>query len=239
MPSSLIFAALAVAWLVVLVPMVARRRQEVNRTADSALAARVLRRGGRQPGAPPSNAEEGFAMPDPEHIEPIEDDERIDLVEEAEPRRYRPGRGGFDPELAAALAREKYQFRQRVVLVMLLLALATGVLAFIAVPMLWWVHGAIDLALVGYLTYLRRQVRIEEEIRQRRMARMAGGRRRTTGRAHPAAPPAEHPADDAEPAPPPRTPHPGATIVEIDDEDPEFDELDRPQPLSFRRASGE
>ena len=34
MPSSLIFAALAAAWLVVLVPMVAKRRQEVVRTAS-------------------------------------------------------------------------------------------------------------------------------------------------------------------------------------------------------------
>ena len=45
MPSSLIFAALAAAWLVVLVPMFARRRQEVSKTTDSALAARVVRRG--------------------------------------------------------------------------------------------------------------------------------------------------------------------------------------------------
>src|SRR5262245_6164468 len=45
-PSSLIFAALAGAWLVVLVPMVAKRRREVVRTAESALAARVLRRPG-------------------------------------------------------------------------------------------------------------------------------------------------------------------------------------------------
>src|SRR5262250_3002450 len=46
MPSSLVFAALALAWLVILVPMVARRRREVVRTADSALASRVLHRGG-------------------------------------------------------------------------------------------------------------------------------------------------------------------------------------------------
>ena len=53
MPSSLVFAALALAWLVILVPMVARRRREVVRTADSALAARVLdRRGGTASAAP-------------------------------------------------------------------------------------------------------------------------------------------------------------------------------------------
>jgi hypothetical protein len=42
---------------------------------------------------------------------------------------------------------------------------------------LWWVHGAVDVLLVGYLVYLRRQVRMEEAIRARRAARMAGTRR--------------------------------------------------------------
>ena len=46
MPSSLIIVALAVAWLVVLVPMVVRKRQEIAETGDDALASRVVR-GGR------------------------------------------------------------------------------------------------------------------------------------------------------------------------------------------------
>ena len=45
MPSSLIIVALAAAWLVVLVPMVARKRQAVAQTADTELAARVVRSG--------------------------------------------------------------------------------------------------------------------------------------------------------------------------------------------------
>src|SRR4051794_14599551 len=57
MPSSVIIVALAAAWLVVLVPMVARRRQQGARTADSALAARVVRSGRNE-------AREKFAMPD-------------------------------------------------------------------------------------------------------------------------------------------------------------------------------
>ena len=59
MPSSLIIVALVVAWLLVLVPIVARRRQEVARTADSTLAARVVRSGGVH-----SKAEEESIMSD-------------------------------------------------------------------------------------------------------------------------------------------------------------------------------
>ena len=59
MPSSLIIVALVGAWLLVLVPIVARRRQEVARTADSTLAARVVRSGGVR-----STAEEESSMLD-------------------------------------------------------------------------------------------------------------------------------------------------------------------------------
>ncbi|MHA6780205.1 divisome protein SepX/GlpR [Pseudonocardia saturnea] len=90
--------------------------------------------------------------------------------------RYRPGRGGFDPEAAAVTARARYAFRQRVVLGLLVTAVLSAVLAVVALPALWWLHVVVDLALVGYLVYLRRQVRMEETIRHRRAARMAGTR---------------------------------------------------------------
>lgn len=90
--------------------------------------------------------------------------------------RYRPGRGGFDPEAAAVTARARYAFRQRVVLALLVTAVLSAVLALVALPALWWLHVVADLALAGYLVYLRRQVRMEEAIRHRRAARMAGTR---------------------------------------------------------------
>ena len=68
-------------------------------------------------------------------------------------------------------------FRQRVVLTLLLLALVTGVIAAVGLPVVWWVHVGIDLLLAAYLTYLRRQVRLEEAIRARRAARLAAARR--------------------------------------------------------------
>jgi hypothetical protein len=60
---------------------------------------------------------------------------------------------------------------------MLIVAILSGVIAAIAVPGAWWLHGAVDVLLVGYLIYLRRQVRLEEAIRERRASRMAGTRR--------------------------------------------------------------
>src|SRR5215207_5299185 len=183
MPSSLVFAALALAWLVILVPMVARRRREVVRTADSALAARVLPRGGRAGDSAGPVRREEVPMSEPNG------DGQPD-------RRYRPGRGGFDPEAAELAARARYGLRQRVVLGLLLTGLATGLLAGFALPLLWWGHAFIDLCLVSYLVYLRRQVRIEQEIRQRRAIRAARARRALPrGSASAPAPAPAHPAE--------------------------------------------
>jgi hypothetical protein len=104
-------------------------------------------------------------------------DDADDRRWERPPARFRPGRGGFDPDADAETARRRYAFRQRVVLALLIFALLTAVVAAAAVRLVWWGHGAIDLLLVGYLIYLRRQVREEAAIRERRAARMAGTRR--------------------------------------------------------------
>ncbi len=204
MPSSMIFASLVVLWLLILVPAVARRRQEVARPSVAALSGRVLDRprprqvpgqgpamgrerevdGMDETGRDDNHADDAH---DHDHVDGHADehdeprartvDERDDRRWERPPPRFRPGRGGFDPEAAAVAARTRYAFRQRVVLAMLIMALVTGVIAAVAVSGLWWAHAAIDLALVGYLVYLRRQVRLEEAIRERRAARMAGTRR--------------------------------------------------------------
>lgn len=293
MPSSLIFVGLVVIWLLILVPAVARHRQEVARPSVAALSGRVLERPRRRqslevdlmddvqqsrsvatrtdrdhepPRVPVSRVDadalsgpgpeqaggtghhdarwdagsaavqreqtwasgpdrarvgedgpdsawadvngpgQGWADPEGPDREWAEDDEpgRADADTpdlgwagdgtdgsgsqewvdgpdggrwERPPPRFRPGRGGFDPEAAALAAHARYTFRQRVVLTILIVAIVTGVLAAFALPVLWWSHAAADLALVGYLVYLRRQVRMEESIRERRAARMAGTRR--------------------------------------------------------------
>jgi hypothetical protein len=204
MPSSLVVVALVLAWLVVLVPMIVRKRQEVAKTADSELASRVVRSGSGEAEADTRDDNE-FGMEEPamRDTDEIDEDfggeladddaaessEGVALAADQDARdemsagyydeadfpyapRYRPGRGGFDPETAAIIAKAKYGFRQRVVLAMLVGAVLTAVGAGLVFPKLWWGHGGIDLVLVSYLVYLRRQVRIETEIRERRLARM-------------------------------------------------------------------
>jgi hypothetical protein len=228
-PSSLIFAALAAAWLVVLVPMIAKRRQVVVRTAESALASRVLHR------PVPSRVVH-------EHGQQVRMiGERIAQRESIlDEHRYRSGRGGYDPEVAAQLAREKYAFRQRVVLGLAVAAVASLVLAYTASSLLWWVHVALDLALVGYLGYLRRQVRIEDEVRRRRAARAAGSRASATvphdvaAEGHRAGEPVQGPS-----AAPASVPQHTAVALDLDDEDPTFDELQPAFKPPYRRAVGE
>jgi hypothetical protein len=193
----LIFAGLVVLWLLILVPAVARHQQVVARPSVAALSGRVLARPVRsteeddvqdphddthdvpderaRPGAAPSA---GDPDDDPARPEDDEDTGRAgdDGWERPAPR-YRPGRGGFDPEAAELTARARYSMRQRIVVGLLVVAVVTAVLAVVVAPGWWWAHGLTDLALVGYLVYLRRQVRMEEAIRLRRAARMAGTRR--------------------------------------------------------------
>jgi hypothetical protein len=159
-------------------------------------------------------------------------------------RRYRPGRGGYDPEVAAQVARAKYVYRQRVVLGLATGALVTLVLAATASSLLWWVHAALDVATTGYLGYLRRQVQIEEEVRQRRAARLAGARARVPSPPGPTEVPDEVPTDvvhegDERPAAESLAPHPTAVALDLDDEDPVFDDLDRIFEPRYRRAVGE
>jgi len=264
-PSSLIFAGLAVAWLAVLVPMVAKRRQEVLRTADSALASRVLRR----PAPAHDRADHGEEMavmtdrttapgPEPE--------------DELRERPFRPGRGGYDPEAAALAARAKYSFRQRVVIGLLAAAVASVALALTVSATTWWALAASVASLAGYLGYLRRQVRIEEEVRYRRIARL-GPVHSCPDRSVEHDDDAAHdeyagydeytePASDVQEQPVPRVvprpdpvsrpdpmprpdpvsrpdPHPRAVAVDIDDEDPAFDELDPAYEPPHRRAVGQ
>lgn len=265
MPSSLIFVGLVVLWLLILVPTVARRQQEVARLSPALLSGRVLERPARhrhpevlvtQRSGPTTVGELAEArddVPAPrersdeadqhayddvedteiddegrvrgpggadhhdhdlvDHDDDVDPDERVRSDRERDPRsdddhepavpvdaddehgtdadgldevaeegwsrppaRYRPGRGGFDPEAAAAAAHAKYAFRQRVVLGLLVLLLAAGAAALLVSTVFWWVTGVVGAGLVGYLTYLRRQVRIEEGIRARRAARLAGTR---------------------------------------------------------------
>lgn len=120
---------------------------------------------------------------------------------------------------AAAVSARKYRFRKRLLTAMVGLMGLAAVLSFIVSPALWWSCGAVAGVLVLYLGYLRRQTRIEEQVRRRRQQRM--DRSRTfvdddMGRRP------EVDIDDF----PTRLQRPGAVVLEIDDEDPVFEHLD-------------
>lgn len=146
------------------------------------------------------------------------------------PTPRRRGRGGYDPEAAEATRAYKYRQRRRVTLV---LAAATAVFAVVALLLAsWlWVGAGISAVLLAlYLTYLRRQVKIEAQIRQRRMERLQRARqiRPEYGRGRQPARAGRSAAG------------PGRTVVDLDDDDPTFDHLDPyDPPVTYRRASGQ
>ncbi|WP_306361059.1 gephyrin-like molybdotransferase receptor GlpR [Nocardia sp. CC227C] len=137
----------------------------------------------------------------------------------------RRGRGGYDPEADAIARAARYRFRQRAVL-----GLACSVVLFAAGGLLvssgmWGLCALSAAVLVGYLAYLRKQVRIEEDIRRRRAARLARHRQRGDADDEEESPRrvVDRSSPDRESA---RTQLRRATLLEPDDEDPMFEHLE-------------
>ena len=166
-----------------------------------------------------------------------EDDDRYEYVEDSsglEPEADReddedppalvaPGasrRRRFDPKTAAAVSARKFAFRKRVLMVMAVVLVGTATAAFEVSPSAWWVCGSATAVTVLYLAYLRRQTRIEEKVRRRRMHRMARARLGV-----------ENAYDREYEVVPSRLRRPGAVVLEIDDEDPIFEHLDYAMPM--------
>jgi hypothetical protein len=148
-------------------------------------------------------------------LEPDEDD---DAFEDGAPPPVAPAasrRRRFDTKTAAAVSARKYVFRKRVLMVMAVVLVASATAAFEVTSTAWWVCGIATLITVVYLAYLRRQTRIEEKVRRRRMHRMARARLGV-----------ENAADREYDVVPSRLRRPGAVVLEIDDEDPIFEHLD-------------
>lgn len=150
---------------------------------------------------------------------------------------------------AAAVSARKYRFRKRVLMAMAALMVLSAALSFTVSPTLWWSCGVVGGVTVLYLGYLRRQTRIEEQVRRRRSQRMM--------RARPVVDPmfeersaSRGPEVDFTEFPT-RLQRPGAAVLEIDDEDPIFEHLDevpysrrhygmsRGMPGDLPRASGQ
>jgi len=143
-------------------------------------------------------------------------DERLELTEAdidfAERRR---GRGAYDPMADRASAEQRYRARQRTTLMLAGLVLVSVLAAVVTVPAVWWFAGGAIMLLAAYLTYLRRQVKLEESLRLRRIERMRRARLGVESR-----------EDDELAVVPPRLRRPGAVVLEVDDEDPAFDVLE-------------
>ena len=152
-------------------------------------------------------------------LEPEDDDE-----EDEDSREFvAPGasrRRRFDTKTAAAVSARKYAFRKRVLMVMAVVLVGSATAAFEVTPTAWWVCGSATAMTVLYLAYLRRQTRIEEKLRRRRMQRMARARLGV-----------ENAYDREYDLVPSRLRRPGAVVLEIDDEDPIFEHLDNGMPM--------
>ncbi|MGN2635899.1 divisome protein SepX/GlpR [Nocardia takedensis] len=159
----------------------------------------------------------------------------------------RRGRGGYDPEADAIARAARYTFRQRAVLGLVLAAITCGALGVAVNPLAWWGCGLSIVVLVTYLAYLRKQVRMEEDIRRRRSARLGRGHGHAGATAHYRAEEHARRVMDRDTA---RSLRRRSTLLETDDEDPAFHHLDPFDPAAaralrratagdMRRAAGE
>lgn len=124
-------------------------------------------------------------------------------------------RNRYESKTAQVVSARKYAFRKRMLLGLSGVLMATAVLAFVVTPTLWWACGSVAGVTVLYLAYLRRQTRIEEQLRRRRAQRMMRSRLGV-----------ENTADGDYDVVPSRLRRPGAAVLEIDDEDPIFEHLE-------------
>jgi len=152
-----------------------------------------------------------------DEYEYVEDTSGLE-AEEDPPTAMTPGASRprrFESNTAAAVSARKYRFRKRVLMAMAAILVVSAVLAFTVNPDAWWLCGTAAGVTVLYLAYLRRQTRIEEQVRRRRMKRMARARLGV-----------ENTEDHEFDVVPSRLQRPGAAVLDIDDEDPIFEHLD-------------
>ena len=137
----------------------------------------------------------------------------------------------YATKTAAAVSARKYKCRPRALVTMATLLVRSAVLALAWSPAAWYLCAALAVATLGYLAYLRRQTRIEEQLRRRRMQRMSRARLGV-----------ENTDDHELDVVPARLRRPGAAVLEIDDEDPVFEHLEYTsfaREFDLPRASGQ
>ncbi len=174
-----------------------------------------------QPAAEDGTADEYEYVEDTSGLEPEADEPVGPPVREVR----------YATKTAAAVSARKYRFRTRALLTMATLLVLSAVLAFAWTPAAWYLCAALAVATLGYLAYLRRQTRIEEQLRRRRMQRMSRARFGV-----------ENTGDRELDVVPTRLRRPGTAVLEIDDEDPVFEHLEYAsfgREFDLPRASGQ
>ena len=134
-------------------------------------------------------------------------------AEEVAFAQRRLGRGGWDPVKEKEASATRYQRRQRTLIGLAVAVVATVCLGIVVGGWTWWLAGIAGVVTAVYLVALRAQVRREQELLRRRVYHL---RRARLGVRN-----AENPAESL----PPNLRRPGALILEIDDESPDFDYL--------------
>jgi len=149
----------------------------------------------------------------------VDDSSGLEAVSETEPQladsMAQARRNRYQSKTAAAVSARKYRFRKNMLMVMGVALVATAVVAYVVTPAMWWACGSVGAVTLLYLGYLRRQTRIEEQVRRRRAQRMARSRLGV-----------ENTHDGEFDVVPARLRRPGSVVLEIDDEDPIFEHLD-------------
>ena len=181
--------------------------------------------------------------PDPgaDEYEYIDDTSGLEAEEEpvvpVAPRASRQRR--LESSTAAAVSARKYRFRKRMLTAMSAVMLLTAVLSFTVSSSLWWTCGGAAGVTVLYLAYLRRQTRIEEQVRRRRQQRASRMRAAEFDDLE------ERKAEVGVTDFPTRLRRPGTVVLDIDDEDPVFEHLDEMtysrsyDPHDLPRAAGQ
>jgi hypothetical protein len=154
---------------------------------------------------------------DEDEYRPVDDEERVRAERDVPRVTSSSGaarRRRYESKAAAVTAR-KYSFRKRTLLAMAAILVLSALAAFTVAPGAWWLCGATIGVTTLYLAYLRRQTRIEAQVRRRRMQRMARSRLGV-----------ENTGDHEFDVVPSRLRRPGAAVLEVDDEDPVFEHLE-------------
>lgn len=151
----------------------------------------------------------------------VEDDPEELSSSDLEFAARRVGRGGWDPEAARAHREQLQRRRKQWIAGFGTMSLLSLVIAIIAGGWLWSLFGVATALFVLYLVALRRQVLAEEALRRRRIRQL---RRARLGVRH---------AEDAEYGVPERLRHPGAVVLEIDDDSPDFVDLESTSTLQL------